>query len=372
MPLRSTQLAPVLSHGDVDVTALERTLGYRLLQTHVGLVAWCTDTLPDRPGRLARFVSRVSECLGSDGAPLLARHDESTMWAWLPRGTDQRGVEEAAEPIVEATIPGGELWLALGEPATGIRGFRQSHHQALGAQTVALAASAETRCRVTAFSRLAAIALMSSDIDGLRAWVCKTLGGLAVDDDTCHRLRETLHVFLATGGSFTSTAAQLNLHKNTVQYRIGRAAEARGRTLREGPTRHRTGLAGLPPSRFIGPEPGRLATPTAYAFYSRICGVPHRARPRPLILVVAPEDPVRAAEPKPRRSRTFPRRCPARPDRFLHPEQRRLHRQLRRLHHLQAQRAGRPGGLPRLVCGAAGHEGDLRLQALITTHGFAP
>ena len=60
-----------------------------------------------------------------------------------------------------------------------------------------------------------------------------TLGALAVDDEPRARLRETARVFLSTGGSFTATAEQLTLHRNTVHYRISRAEEIRGRPLHE-------------------------------------------------------------------------------------------------------------------------------------------
>jgi DNA-binding PucR family transcriptional regulator len=40
---------------------------------------------------------------------------------------------------------------------------------------------------------------------------------------------ETARVFLHSGGSFTATADQLFLHRNTVQYRIRQAEDMRGR-----------------------------------------------------------------------------------------------------------------------------------------------
>ena len=66
--------------------------------------------------------------------------------------------------------------------------------------------------------------LPSSDL--LRAWVLATLGGLATDDEHHARLRDTLLVFLQSGGSYKTTAEQLVLHKNTVQYRIARPRRA--------------------------------------------------------------------------------------------------------------------------------------------------
>jgi DNA-binding PucR family transcriptional regulator len=67
----------------------------------------------------------------------------------------------------------------------------------------------------------------------VRNWVARTLGDLARDDDAMATLRETVRVFLETGGSYMQAAARLHLHKNTVNYRIRKAEEIRGRAMSE-------------------------------------------------------------------------------------------------------------------------------------------
>jgi DNA-binding PucR family transcriptional regulator len=76
--------------------------------------------------------------------------------------------------------------------------------------------------------------MMCSDINGARAWVAETLGSLASDDERCSLLRETARIFLENGGSFSATAHQMMLHRNTAQYRVRKAEELRGRPLRDG------------------------------------------------------------------------------------------------------------------------------------------
>jgi DNA-binding PucR family transcriptional regulator len=44
-------------------------------------------------------------------------------------------------------------------------------------------------------------------------------------------LRETLRVFLRSGSSYKLAAEELNLHFNTVKYRVGRAVARRGRPI---------------------------------------------------------------------------------------------------------------------------------------------
>ena len=74
---------------------------------------------------------------------------------------------------------------------------------------------------------LGALALICSDHDAARLWVVATLKDLAIDDESHARLRETLLVYLTTG-SYTVTAERMMLHKNTAQYRVGKAEEALG------------------------------------------------------------------------------------------------------------------------------------------------
>jgi DNA-binding PucR family transcriptional regulator len=88
--------------------------------------------------------------------------------------------------------------------------------------------------RFTPFTEVAPIALMGADIDSLRGWVADSLGPLAVASDRNDGLRETARVFLHSGGSYTATADQLFLHRNTVQYRIRQAEELRGRPFSDG------------------------------------------------------------------------------------------------------------------------------------------
>jgi DNA-binding PucR family transcriptional regulator len=118
--------------------------------------------------------------------------------------------------------------VACGAPLAGLDGFRTTHDQARRARDVALAAGTGAPA-VTLFDEVGAVALLCADREGARAWVRRVLGPLADPDPAVARLRETLRVFLATGGSLATTARRLQVHRNTVRYRVGRAHEVRGR-----------------------------------------------------------------------------------------------------------------------------------------------
>jgi hypothetical protein len=226
------------------VSATEVTLGYRLRQYHVGVVCWAGDAAAgvDNITRLEHAISHVAgkaDC--SD--PVFLPRDVSSAWAWLPLGIRDT-FDAAAASVVGAD---GDIHFAFGDAAKGTGGFRLTHRQAIAAQAVALAAGSSPRA--VAFSEVAPVAMMLGSADLLRAWVLSTLAGLAADDEHHARLRETLLVFLQSGGSYKATAERLMVHKNTVQYRIRKAEESLGRPV--GENRHNVELA-LQASHWLG------------------------------------------------------------------------------------------------------------------------
>jgi len=51
------------------------------------------------------------------------------------------------------------------------------------------------------------------------------------DNENDARLRETLRMYLACGSSYKVAAEELNMHFNSVKYRVGRAVARRGREI---------------------------------------------------------------------------------------------------------------------------------------------
>ena len=258
---RAARIRDLLSGERVNVSATEATLGYRLRQYHVGLVCWAGDATAavDNITRLEHAISHVAVKVAGSGDPVFLPRDESSAWAWLPLGIRDRFDAAGAA----AAGADGDLHFAFGDAARGITGFRLTHQQALAAQAVALAAGSPPP-RVVTFGEVAPVAMMLGSADLLRAWVLATLGGLATDDEHHARMRDTLLVFLQSGGSYKATAEQMVLHKNTVQYRIRKAEESLGRPAAE--NRSDVELA-LQASRWLGsavlqPTRERSAAPT--------------------------------------------------------------------------------------------------------------
>ena len=244
--VRAARIRDLLSGGRINASATEAALGYRLRQHHVGVVCWADEAAAgvDDITRLEHAVGHVAGKARCSGDPVFLPRDESSAWAWLPLGV--RDTFDAAQASTAGVDD--DMHFAFGDAAKGAAGFRLTHRQALAAQAVALAGSPPPRA--VAFGEVAPVAMMLGAPDLLRAWVLTTLGGLAADDENHARQRETLLVFLQAGGSYKTTAEQLMLHKNTVQYRIRKAEESLGRPV--GDNRHDIELA-LRASHWLGP-----------------------------------------------------------------------------------------------------------------------
>jgi hypothetical protein len=260
---RAARIRDLLSGERINLSATEATLGYRLRQYHVGVVCWAGDATAavDNITRLEHAISQVAGKAACSGDPVFLPRDESSAWAWLPLGI--RDTFDAAGASTSGVD--GDIHFAFGDAAKGVTGFRLTHRQAVAAQAVALAAGSPPRA--VAFSEVAPVAMMLGSADLLRAWVLSTLAGLAADDDHHARLRDTLLVFLQSGGSYKTTAERLMLHKNTVQYRVRKAEESLGRPM--GENRHDVELA-LRASHWLGssvlrPTRERSAAPTGAA-----------------------------------------------------------------------------------------------------------
>ncbi|MFI6430114.1 PucR family transcriptional regulator [Rhodococcus oryzae] len=228
---RDASIGQLLTGRATDLPATELTLGYRLVQRHLGLVAWTerAESRGDESSFLERSVGALAERLDCTGPALVLSRADDEVWAWLPVGpsVDLSGIG----PIVAGwEYP---VTLAVGVPAEGVAGFRRTHEQAMSAQLVAQN-SARRGPLVVSSADVGAIALMCADMPATVKWVRDILGPLAVDDAASYRLRETIRVFLANGASYTATAEQLNMHKNSVVYRLRKAEDQLGHKLRDG------------------------------------------------------------------------------------------------------------------------------------------
>ncbi|TVT59360.1 ABC transporter substrate-binding protein [Amycolatopsis rhizosphaerae] len=230
--MRAARVRALLEGGGAELDATEAAIGYRLRGTHLAMIVWhgLDPAHGNALGSLELVAGEIAAALPTAGEPLFVPVDELCAWVWFPLSAPALPGEEHVERVLGKADPA--VRLVLGEPGEGVDGFRRSHRQAV--RVHALATAAGEHCgRVLTFRDVGAIALMTSDLAAARTWVAETLGELATGDEQHERLRETLRVFLATGGSYTAAAGRLTMHKNSVQYRVRKAEEILGRPVAE-------------------------------------------------------------------------------------------------------------------------------------------
>lgn len=223
---RLARIRAVLNGSDHDDAEAEAAIGMSLRSPLVAVVLWSdaqTDEQATAP--LDQQLAEVASALGAPaGGGLAVAADGSTLWAWLRRCSRWE--------LPAGFVPARGVRIALGRPASGVDGFRLTHRQACQAQSLSLLAGAEAPSVVSA-TQVGPLALIGASGQDLRAWVATTLGELARDDDNAARLRETLWCYFDSGSSLNAAAAELHLHKNTIQYRLRKAEELRGAPLEE-------------------------------------------------------------------------------------------------------------------------------------------
>jgi hypothetical protein len=229
--LRALRLREILAaKTPVDVDSASTTLRYPLRWHHVAVVMWCpqADSKGNELPRLQRFLRDMGDAAGVAASPLFVAADAVCAWGWLPF---RSAAPEAVDKVRQfASTHSDAPSVGIGTVGVGIGGFRRSHHRALAARTVAVARDPHQPTVVAADDPGIVVAgLLGADLSQARDWVAEVLGDLALDTDSDARLRDTLHIFLSCDGSYKLAAERLNLHSNTVKYRIGRAVARRGR-----------------------------------------------------------------------------------------------------------------------------------------------
>jgi DNA-binding PucR family transcriptional regulator len=234
--LRGLRVREVLTaNKTIDMDAAITSIRYPLRWHHLALVMWYPDpgAEGDELARLQKFLRELGEAAGAAGNPLFVAADRSCGWGWLPY---RAPVADAVVKVRQFTLarPNAPS-VAIGTMAGGVDGFRRSHREAEEARGVAIVGARPNSSTPTVIAAsdpgLALVARLGGDVADTRDWVASVLGDLATDNENDGRLRETLRLFLGCGSSYKVAAEELNLHFNSVKYRVGRAVARRGREI---------------------------------------------------------------------------------------------------------------------------------------------
>ncbi|WP_110206799.1 PucR family transcriptional regulator [Nocardioides daejeonensis] len=221
---RDAKVREILAGAEVEVTAAEDVLGFRLRGHHVAVVAWTSEAglRDDQFSRSTKAMRELAARIGG-GRPLVVGCDRATVWGWIPLPREWRFDRELTR-WRDADRPGPVM--ALGSRGAGVEGFRRSHNEALQVHRVAsLGGQPERMVLSHDEPGMAATALLSHNLTASRDWVRSVLGELVRDDDVSARHRLTLLEFLRHDMNYTATAEAMMMHKNSIKYRLT-AAEA--------------------------------------------------------------------------------------------------------------------------------------------------
>jgi PucR C-terminal helix-turn-helix domain/GGDEF-like domain len=204
---RKRDLVRRLLDGErIDATEL----GYELEGTHVGVVGKGPDL-----GNLLRELALRLGCRLLTVCPA-----EEAAWGWLQGEIDLAEMERHTDAILPPRSS-----LAVGEPASGMLGWRLSHRQALAALPIALS-------RTASFVRYREVMLLSAIIhdDLLVSWLRESyLEAFEREPDGGDLTRRALQAYFASGRNVSSAAAALGVHRNTITKRIRVVEETAGK-----------------------------------------------------------------------------------------------------------------------------------------------
>lgn len=154
---------------------------------------------------------------------LTVRGPSHSVWAWLG-GNSLKDV--ATQRAVVAAVPDG-AFVAFGDVAEGIDGFRTSHRDAREAYRIGRQLGYET----LQYGDVALLSLISRDEVLARDFFQRELGSLAEDDPRARELRETVRAYFDAGHNASAAASRLSLNDRTIGYRLRTVEERLGRPL---------------------------------------------------------------------------------------------------------------------------------------------
>ncbi|MCG7597556.1 CdaR family transcriptional regulator [Mycobacterium sp. PSTR-4-N] len=218
--LRAQIVEDLLAGTPVPTDRAVRVLGYDLNRWHLGVIVWTGPAASAEPAQLKTVAVETltaAGCVSTLVHPIGAQR----VWAW---GSRTATPPEAVRPAA-ATPPG--VRIAVGTAGAGIEGFRESHRRAAEAARIG---SMSTRPNhVYRYEDLDIVAMLSSDLAAAREFVARELGDLAGSAEAVRTVRDTLKCYLDRDRSLAGAAADLQVARNTVAYRVQRAEQLRGR-----------------------------------------------------------------------------------------------------------------------------------------------
>ncbi|HWC23822.1 MAG TPA: helix-turn-helix domain-containing protein [Flexivirga sp.] len=214
---RMATLTLILEGAPITRAQAELRLRYQLTGEHVALVLWANapasdDAPEDVAGSLEAVADAFMQASRSTRRLTLVAGAQS-LWLWLP-------VKEvrADEGVTAALEEAPTVRVAIGRKGLGLEGFRRSHLDAT--ETQRLVARIDSDERITRYTDVQLVALLTGDLTKADEFVADNLGGLATADP---ELRDAVSAYIGEQFNASRTAQRLYTHRNTVLRRLERA-----------------------------------------------------------------------------------------------------------------------------------------------------
>lgn len=223
---RAALVNSIVAGQAVDIDAAVTTLAYPLRQNHTAFTLRVAESVPETDvQRLLESSARSVSMAVGGSRPLMISSGARAAWCWT----------STPRPIPPATRTAPRLpryvHATMGTCHNGLDGFRLSHIEALAALAVA-----DRDDQPVVFFQDVELACLATGILGPEArtaFVRRELAGLAAADESANRLRETLRIYLRNGGDAAVTGELMQLHPNTVRYRVRQAEKLLGHSIQQ-------------------------------------------------------------------------------------------------------------------------------------------
>ncbi|HEX3517766.1 MAG TPA: helix-turn-helix domain-containing protein [Solirubrobacteraceae bacterium] len=210
---RSERVQALLAGSSFDTSGL----GYELdCAWHVCVIALGSHA--------RRALSQLASALGRQ--LLVMPRSEEVLYAWLG------GERLVSVADIEAAPHGADalgVKLVIGEPASGMQGWRVSYRQAQAAFRVAM----RRPRKITRYADVALLAHWAADETLARAFIRLHLSPLDEQRDKGVAARETLRAYFDTGHQIEATAYALGINRGTLRARLANIEAALGYPLHE-------------------------------------------------------------------------------------------------------------------------------------------
>lgn len=217
---RAAVVKTILAGQPVDIDSAATTLAYPLRQHHTAFTLRVDDNVPESDVQpLIESTARAVAASLRGGRPLIISSGARSAWCWT-------ATPQIAGATAALQLP-SSISATVGICHSGLEGFRLSHSEAVAALMVTVDGGLVHFLDV----EIACLAKGVLDHTARDAFVRRQLRDLADSDETTERLRDTLRVYLRHGADATAAGEQLNLHPNTVRYRIRQAEKKLGQSI---------------------------------------------------------------------------------------------------------------------------------------------